>query len=60
MGGYQNLCLEKLHHVTLSHDKAETAETVGVIDLICLEHPEQSTSVTEIDAFMNLPVLTWA
>ena len=43
-----------LAYITIGH-----AQTVGVSDLSCLEHTEQSTSVTEIVALNNLPVSSW-
>ena len=43
-----------LPYLTISH-----AQTIGVSDLSCLEHTEQSTSVAEIVTFRNLPVSIW-
>ena len=44
----------------VSHEYMQAGiETVGVNDLSCSEHIEQSTSVTEIMMWRNLTVSTW-
>ena len=45
-----NFCFERSHDVTISYLMIRHDQTIGVNDLSCLEHTEQSTSVTEMIA----------